>query len=302
MLINTDLVPSGPYSDVVVLIDVLRTCTVAPILFDQGAVSLSLTTSMRRARAASGSGKTLVGERQGVPPEGFNHGNSPANLARVGLQGREVVMVSENAPRWLEQLGGARQVLLGSLYNAGAVARLAAELASGRIDLVCSGFSGEPDLDDTLAAAVIAGLLVAVLALFFQKTRIGRALRAVADDHAAAQSVGIPLNQIWFIVWLVAGLVALVAGAVWGSKLGVQFSLSLLALKALPVLILGGFTSVPGAIIGGLIIGAGEKLAEVYVGPSMGGGIEIWFAYVLALAFLLVRPQGLFGEKIIERV
>jgi len=127
-------------------------------------------------------------------------------------------------------------------------------------------------------------------------------LRAVADDHAAAQSVGIPLNQIWFIVWLVAGLVALVAGAVWGSKLGVQFSLSLLALKALPVLILGGFTSVPGAIVGGLIIGAGEKLAEVFVGPSMGGGIEIWFAYVVALLFLLVRPQGLFGERIIERV
>ena len=151
-------------------------------------------------------------------------------------------------------------------------------------------------------AAVIAGLLVAGLALFFQKTRIGRALRAVADDHAAAQSVGIPLNQIWFIVWLVAGLVALVAGAVWGSKLGVQFSLTLLALKALPVLILGGFTSVPGAIVGGLIIGAGEKLAEVFLGPSMGGGIEIWFAYVVALLFLLVRPQGLFGERLIERV
>ena len=151
-------------------------------------------------------------------------------------------------------------------------------------------------------AAVIAGLLVAGLAVFFQRTRIGRALRAVADDHAAAQSVGIPLNQIWFIVWLVAGLVALVAGAVWGSKLGVQFSLSLLALKALPVLILGGFTSVPGAILGGLMIGAGEKLAEVFLGPSMGGGIEIWFAFVLALLFLLVRPQGLFGEKIIERV
>ena len=151
-------------------------------------------------------------------------------------------------------------------------------------------------------AAVIAGLLVAALAIFFQRTRIGRALRAVADDHAAAQSVGIPLNHIWFIVWLVAGLVALAAGAVWGSKLGVQFSLSLLALKALPVLILGGFTSVPGAIIGGLIIGAGEKLAEVFLGPSMGGGIEIWFAYVLALLFLLFRPQGLFGERIIERV
>jgi len=151
-------------------------------------------------------------------------------------------------------------------------------------------------------AGVIAGLLVAGLAVFFQSTRIGRALRAVADDHAAAQSVGIPLNQIWFIVWLVAGLVALVAGAVWGSKLGVQFSLSLLALKALPVLILGGFTSVPGAIVGGFIIGAGEKLAEVFVGPMFGGGIEIWFAYVLALMFLLVRPQGLFGERIIERV
>ena len=134
------------------------------------------------------------------------------------------------------------------------------------------------------------------------ETGIGRALRAVADDHPAAQSVGIPLNQIWFIVWLVAGLVALVAGMVWGSKLGVQFSLILVALKALPVVILGGFTSVPGAIIGGLIIGAGEKLSEVFLGPSMGGGIEIWFAYVLALLFLLVRPQGLFGENIIDRV
>ena len=151
-------------------------------------------------------------------------------------------------------------------------------------------------------AAVIAGLLVAALAIFFQKTRIGRALRAVADDHATAQSVGIPLNQIWFIVWLVAGLVALAAGAVWGSKLGVQFSLSLPALKALPVLILGGFTSVPGAIIGGLVIGAGEKISEVFLGPALGGGIEIWFAYVVALLFLLVRPQGLFGERIIERI
>jgi len=149
---------------------------------------------------------------------------------------------------------------------------------------------------------LIAAFLVAGLTIFFQRTKTGRALRAVADDHAAAQSVGIPLNHIWFIVWLVAGLVALVAGAVWGSKLGVQFSLSLLALKALPVLILGGFTSVPGAIVGGLIIGAGEKLAEVFLGPSMGGGIEIWFAYMVALLFLLVRPQGLFGERLIERV
>jgi branched-chain amino acid transport system permease protein len=152
-----------------------------------------------------------------------------------------------------------------------------------------------------LWAALVAGTLLAALVVF-QKTRIGRALRAVADDHQAAQSVGIPLNVIWIIVWAIAGLVALVAGVMWGSKLGVQPAIVSLALKALPVLILGGFTSIPGAIIGGLIIGAGEKLAEVYVGPLFGGGIENWFAYVLALGFLLIRPQGLFGEKIIERV
>ena len=151
-------------------------------------------------------------------------------------------------------------------------------------------------------AAVTAAILVAFLAVFFQKTRIGRALRAVADDHQAALSVGISLNTIWVIVWSVAGIVALVAGIMWGSKSGVQFSLSLIALKALPVLILGGFTSVPGAIIGGMIIGVGEKLAEVYLGPFVGGAIENWFAYMLALAFLLFRPQGLFGERIIERV
>ena len=155
---------------------------------------------------------------------------------------------------------------------------------------------------EDLVAAAIAGLLVAGLGLFFQKTRIGRALRAVADDHQAAQSVGIPLNHIWVIVWTVAGLVALVAGIVWGSKLGVQFSLSLVALKALPVLILGGFESILGAVVGGLIIGVGEKLAEVYLGPLVGGGIENWFAYVLALLFLLVRPEGLFGERHIDRV
>jgi branched-chain amino acid transport system permease protein len=155
---------------------------------------------------------------------------------------------------------------------------------------------------EDLYAAIIAAALVALLALFFQKTATGRALRAVADDHQAAQSIGIPLNRIWVIVWAVAGVVALVAGMIWGSKLGVQFSLSLVALKALPVVILGGLTSVPGAIIGGLIIGVGEKLSEVYLGPMLGGGIEIWFAYVLALIFLLVRPQGLFGEKIIDRV
>ena len=149
---------------------------------------------------------------------------------------------------------------------------------------------------------MIAAVLVAGLALFFQRTKTGRALRAVADDHAAAQSVGISLDWIWFIVWLVAGLVALVAATVWGTKLGVQFSITFLALKALPVLIIGGFTSVPGAIVGGLIAGAGEKLAEAYLGPYMGGGIEYWFAYVLALAVLLARPQGLFGERIIERI
>jgi branched-chain amino acid transport system permease protein len=153
-----------------------------------------------------------------------------------------------------------------------------------------------------LVAAVTAGVLVTALALFFQKTAIGRALRAVADDHQAALSVGIPLKQIWVIVWTVAGLVALVAGIMWGTNLGVQFSLSLVALKALPVLILGGFTSVPGAIVGGLIVGAAEKVGEVFWGPALGGAIEDWFAYVLALAFLLFRPQGLFGERIIERV
>jgi branched-chain amino acid transport system permease protein len=151
-----------------------------------------------------------------------------------------------------------------------------------------------------LVAALVAGSLVAALALLFQRTAIGRALRAVADDHQAAQSVGIPLNTIWVIVWSVAGVVGLVAGIMWGSNLGVQFSLSLVALKALPVL--GGFTSVPGAIVGGLIIGVGEKLAEVFWGPAFGGAIQDWFAYALALAFLLFRPQGLFGERIIERV
>jgi branched-chain amino acid transport system permease protein len=155
---------------------------------------------------------------------------------------------------------------------------------------------------EDLYAALIAAVLVALLSLFFQKTATGRALRAVADDHQAAQSIGIPLNRIWVIVWCVAGVVALVAGMIWGSKLGVQFSLATVALRALPVVILGGLTSVSGAIVGGLIIGVGEKLSEVYLGHYVGGGIEIWFAYVLALGFLLFRPQGLFGEKIIDRV
>ena len=153
-----------------------------------------------------------------------------------------------------------------------------------------------------MTAAGICALLVTALALLFSKTKVGRALRAVADDHQAALAVGIPLQRIWAVVWSVAGLVALVAGLLWGARNGVQFALTFIALKALPVLILGGFTSVPGAIAGGLIIGASEKLAEVYIGPMVGGGIEGWFPYVLALLFLLVRPEGLFGEKIIRRI
>jgi len=153
-----------------------------------------------------------------------------------------------------------------------------------------------------IAAALIAIAMVATLAVFFSKTRIGRALRAVADDHQAALSVGISLNQIWAIVWFASGIVALVTGIMWGARSDVSFALEIIALKALAVLILGGFTSIPGAIVGGLMVGIGEKLAEVYWGPLVGGGIEAWFAYVLALLFLLFRPQGLFGERIIERV
>ena len=181
-----------------------------------------------------------------------------------------------------------------ALGAAGTVAAAAGVVWAARNDILINGFE--------LFAAVMAGVLVIILAIFFQKTRVGRALRAVADDHAAALSVGISLRGIWVIVWAVAGIVALAAGIIWGGKSGVQFSLSLIALKALPVLILGGFTSVPGAIVGGLIIGVGEKVAEVYWSPAIGGAIENWFAYVLALVFLLFRPQGLFGEKIIERV
>ncbi len=177
----------------------------------------------------------------------------------------------------------------------GAVAVAAGIVWAVRGGILINGFE--------LFAAALAAALVIVLAVFFQKTRVGRALRAVADDHAAALSVGISLRGIWVIVWAVAGVVALAAGIIWGGKSGVQFSLSLIALKALPVLILGGFTSVPGAIIGGLIIGVGEKLAEVYWGSAIGiDAIENWFAYMMALVFLLFRPQGLFGEKIIERV
>jgi branched-chain amino acid transport system permease protein len=168
------------------------------------------------------------------------------------------------------------------------------EALLSRFNMVVSKFD--------VIAALVAGVLVSLLAVFFNRTRIGRALRAVADDHQAALAVGIPLKQIWAIVWSVAGFVALVAGLMWGARNGVQFALTFVALKALPVLILGGFESIAGAIVGGLIVGASEKLAEVYLGGMVGGGIEGWFAYVMALLFLLIRPEGLFGEKHIDRV
>ena len=174
-------------------------------------------------------------------------------------------------------------------------------LPRGAIDLkLAGGFVSIQKID--IAAAIIASLMVAGLAIFFQRTRIGRALRAVADSHRAALSVGISLEQIWVIVWFAAGLVALTTGIMWGARSDVSFALDVIALKALPVLILGGLTSIPGAIVGGLIIGIGEKLGEFYWGPLMGSGIESWFAYVIALIFLLFRPQGLFGERIIERI
>ena len=174
-------------------------------------------------------------------------------------------------------------------------------LPKGSIEFpFAGGFVALQKID--IAAALIAALMIAALAFFFQKTRIGRALRAVADSHKAALSVGISLNQIWVIVWFTAGIVALVTGIMWGARSDVSFALQIIALKALPVLILGGFTSVPGAIVGGLIIGIGEKLGEFYWGPLVGGGIESWLAYFIALAFLLFRPQGLFGEKLIERI
>jgi branched-chain amino acid transport system permease protein len=202
-------------------------------------------------------------------------------------------------------LDGFGQTLWGS-----DILELNLHLPKNPIFILESVFPGGLLIDPTeLIAAVVCAVLVTILAIVFQVTRFGRALRAVADDHQAAQSVGIPLNQIWLLVWAVSGIVALVAGMMWAAKLGVQFSLSLVALKALPVLILGGFTSIPGAIVGGLIIGAGEKVSEVMLAPVLirwfdlaGGGIENWFAYMLALLFLLVRPQGLFGERIIERV
>ena len=213
----------------------------------------------------------------------------------VNQEGITLLMATLGITYFLDGFG---QTLFGS-----SIYKIDVGLPKDPIFLFESTFQGGILINkEDLYAAVIAAALVAVLSLFFQKTSTGRALRAVADDHQAAQSIGIPLNRIWVIVWSVAGFVALVAGIIWGSKLGVQFSLSLVALKALPVVILGGLTSVPGAIIGGLIIGVGEKLSEVYIGPTFGGGIEIWFGYVLVLFVLLVRPQGLFGEKIIDRV
>jgi branched-chain amino acid transport system permease protein len=213
----------------------------------------------------------------------------------VNQDGATLLMSTLGITYFLEGIG---QIIFGSdIYN------IDVGMPKDPVSVLESVFPGGILLNkEDMIAAVIAAVLVAGLSLFFQKTSTGRALRAVADDHQAAQSIGIPLNRIWVIVWLVAGVVALVAGIIWGSKLGVQFSLTTVALRALPVVILGGLTSVPGAIIGGLIIGVGEKLSEVFLGPFVGGGIEIWFAYVLALLFLLYRPQGLFGEKIIDRV
>jgi branched-chain amino acid transport system permease protein len=213
----------------------------------------------------------------------------------VNQEGATLLMATLGIAYFLEGLG---QSLFGSnIY------KIDIGMPKDPVFILDSLFPGGVLINkEDLYAALIAAAMVALLTVFFQKTSTGRALRAVADDHQAAQSIGIPLNRIWVIVWCVAGVVAVVAGMIWGSKLGVQFSLATVALRALPVVILGGLTSVPGAIIGGLIIGVGEKLSEVYLGSYVGGGIEIWFAYVLALGFLLVRPQGLFGEKIIDRV
>jgi branched-chain amino acid transport system permease protein len=213
----------------------------------------------------------------------------------VNQEGATLLMATLGITYFMEGLG---QALFGS-----DVYKIDIGMPKEPIFVLESFFEGGVLVNkEDVIAAVIAASLVAALSIFFQKTSTGRALRAVADDHQAAQSIGIPLNRIWVIVWCVAGIVALVSGMIWGSKLGVQFSLTTIALRALPVVILGGLTSVPGAIIGGLIIGVGEKLSEVYLGPFVGGGIEIWFAYVLALIFLLFRPQGLYGEKIIDRV
>jgi branched-chain amino acid transport system permease protein len=213
----------------------------------------------------------------------------------VNQEGTTLLMATLGITYFLE---GAGQTIFGSdIY------KIDVGMPKDPVMILENVFSGGILINkEDLIAALIAAVLVALLSVFFQKTATGRALRAVADDHQAAQSIGIPLNRIWVIVWCVAGITALVAGIIWGSKLGVQFSLSTVAMRALPVVILGGLTSVPGAIIGGLIIGVGEKLSEIYIGPMVGGGIEIWFAYVLALVFLLFRPQGLFGEKIIDRV
>jgi branched-chain amino acid transport system permease protein len=213
----------------------------------------------------------------------------------VNQEGTTLLMATLGITYFLEGLG---QTIFGS-----SIYKIDIGMPKDPVMILESAFEGGILINkEDLYAALIAAALVALLSVFFQKTATGRALRAVADDHQAAQSIGIPLNRIWVIVWCVAGVVALVAGMIWGSKLGVQFSLTTVALRALPVVILGGLTSVPGAIVGGLIIGVGEKLSEVYLGPYVGGGIEIWFAYVLALGFLLIRPQGLFGEKIIDRV
>ena len=194
---------------------------------------------------------------------------------------------------------GAGELIFGGNPKVMITGQLGLPSGSYRITMA-RGFVELQKID--IAAAVIASLMVAGLGVLFNRTRIGRALRAVADSHRAALSVGISLEQIWVVVWFAAGVVALATGIMWGARSGVSFALEIIALKALPVLILGGFTSIPGAIVGGLIIGVGEKLGEFYWGPLVGGGTESWLAYVIALVFLLFRPQGLFGERIIERL
>ncbi|MCW5773231.1 MAG: branched-chain amino acid ABC transporter permease, partial [Rhodospirillaceae bacterium] len=274
-----------------------RAAAAGPLVGPVGLAFAGLGIVAFAARFFVGSGSTMINGKAGDTATffttlswfGFAVAALVGFLAATSWHGRRQAAADAGAE--VAALHPAWFVALGATGTLAAAAGVAWAVRSG---ILINGFE--------LFAAVMAGVLVVILAIFFQKTRVGRALRAVADDHAAALSVGISLRGIWVVVWAVAGIVALAAGIIWGGKSGVQFSLSLIALKALPVLILGGFTSVPGAIVGGLIIGVGEKIAEVYWSPAIGSAIENWFAYMLALAFLLFRPQGLFGEKIIERV
>jgi branched-chain amino acid transport system permease protein len=263
-------------------------------------------------------GLSLVGIYEILVRAGMGPGSAAAFLALIGTLGvmlllamsveRFVLRPLVNQPDIILFMAtfGLTYLLIGvgeSIFGGNPKVMISEQLflPKGAINLEILG--GRVTLQKIdIAAAFIAAAMIAGLAFFFQYTRIGRALRAVADSHKAALSVGISLNQIWVIVWFAAGIVALVTGIMWGARSDVSFGLQTVALKALPVLILGGFTSIPGAIVGGLIIGIGEKLGEFYWGPLVGGAIETWLAYIIALGFLLVRPQGLFGDKIIERI